>query len=78
MGAAGAWGSPDSLYGVPDTEACQAGGWERVVSEARPGLRYEAYRLPLRAGLYMYRSRAVLDGVSPRDVRPFHLDDAAR
>jgi len=32
----------------------------------------------LAGGLYMYRSRAVFEGVSPRDLRPFHLDDHAR
>ena len=37
-----------------------------------------ATHLPCAGGLYMYRSRAVFEGVSPRDLRPFHLDDHAR
>ena len=42
------------------------------------GLSYEVWRQPLRGGLYMYRSRAHFAGVSPRDLRPFHLEDSAR
>lgn len=50
----------------------------QIVSEAKPGLRYTAWRRPLRGGLYMYRASAVLAGVSPREVRAFHMDDDIR
>lgn len=73
LGVPGAWAAADALLGLPDTPRCHAGGWERCASGAHEGLTYEAERLPLRGGLYIYRSRAVVEGVEPRDVRPFQV-----
>ena len=48
------------------------------MDERRSGLHYRAWRKPLRGGLYAYRSSAVLAGVSPGQLRAFHLDDEIR
>ncbi|KAL6778116.1 hypothetical protein ACKKBG_A16975 [Auxenochlorella protothecoides x Auxenochlorella symbiontica] len=77
LGAREAWGGGDALLGAADAGAA-TGDWERIVAERRDGIAYEAWRRPLRRGLYLYRTRAVLEGVRPADVRAFHLDDAAR
>lgn len=50
----------------------------QIVEDCKPGLHYKAWRRPLRRGLYMYRSVAVISGVTPRQLRAFHLDDAIR
>ena len=50
----------------------------QIVVESKPGLRYRAWRKPLRKGLYVYRSSTTIIGVSPREVRAFHLDDGLR
>eukprot|EP00887_Chlorella_sp_A99_P004935 scaffold4.g4935.t1 len=74
----GAWQEPGALLGLPDTAKCSEGAWEPLVTASKEGLTYQAWRLPLRHGLYAYRSLAVMEGVAPRDVRPFQLDDHAR
>jgi hypothetical protein len=74
-----AWAAPGSLLGPCDTSAaCSDKRWERVIERSEGGLSYEVWRQELRGGLYMYRSRALFAGVSPKDLRPFHLDDHAR
>ena len=74
-----AWAAPGSLLGPCDASAaCSDERWERVIERSEGGLSYEVWRQELRGGLYMYRSRALFAGVSPKDLRPFHLDDHAR
>lgn len=52
--------------------------WDAVVKESKPGLSLKVWRMPLRQGLYIYRSSVFMEGMDPREVRPFHLDDQAR
>lgn len=75
-----AWADAGCLLGAAagGGAGCSEEGWEQVICRSEGGLSYEVWRQPLRAGLYMYRSRTVFQGVSPRDLRPFHLDDHAR
>lgn len=75
LGLPGAMDDPRSLYGLQEEGAS---GWEAAVDESRPGLSLQAWRMHLRGGLYVYRSVVRIEGLSPRDVRPFHLDDQAR
>ncbi len=48
------------------------------MGDSKPGLQYNAWRRPLRRGLYVYRSSTVVAGVTPRELRAFHLDDDVR
>jgi hypothetical protein len=50
-------GSAAALYGTWDTQGFHQ-GWEAVVHEGAEGLRYWAWRRPLRKGLYMYMTKA--------------------
>ncbi|KAK9820651.1 hypothetical protein WJX81_006833 [Elliptochloris bilobata] len=77
-GLPGAWGAPGSLYGVPDTDRCDAGGWELICEAASEEQTYWAWRRPLRAGLYLYRTHAVVEGATAAQLRRFQHDDAAR
>lgn len=78
--------SSSTLLGVTDHpeiwlhSSTSEGGpqWEPIVSRTEGGLMYRAWRLPLRNGLYAYKTSATFLDVSPRDLRPFHLDDNAR
>lgn len=89
LGIPAACSGPDALYGASAStstpsslpQSCagnQFRAWEPLVKDERPGLLIRAWRMPLRKGLYMYRTRVVIEGVSPMEVRPFHLDDHAR
>ena len=71
-----AWGASGSVFGMPDTPA--AAPWELIVQERSPRLFYRAWRRPLRSGLFLYRTRAVFEGVGPAAVRAFHMGDLAR
>lgn len=77
LGLSPAYGEEGSLYGVPDEESFGQ-DWELIIDQSRPGLTVRAWRLPLKSGLYLYRQSAVIGGATPRDVRPFHIDDQAR
>lgn len=63
---------------LPPTPSTSTPPAAQVVDRASEGLRYQVWRQELRRGLYMYRSVATFQGVAPRDLRPFHLDDHAR
>lgn len=52
--------------------------WSHIVDEENEDLELQAWRLPLRKGLYVYLTRAVLHGVAPGDVKAFQLDDSLR
>lgn len=78
LGIPPAWGPGSCLFGSSDTDLSDEAHWEQLVEAGEPGLRYEAWRAPLRRGLYVYRSSTVIEGVAPADVRAFHLDDAIR
>ena len=73
-------GAPGSLLGEPDTSGWASTGWEPIIQETSPalGLAYWAWRRPLRRGLYVYRTHAVLDGASPAALRAFQGDDRSR
>jgi len=79
-GAPRAWGGPAALLGAPDTDACDLAGWELIVQEACPalGLSYWAWRRPLRAGLFLYRTHAVFDGADAPSLRSFQGNDRTR
>ena len=77
-GLPGAWGAPGSLFGVPDTDRCDTGAWELVCEAASAGQAFWAWRRPLRAGLYLYRTHAVIEGATAAQLRRFRHDDAAR
>jgi hypothetical protein len=74
----GAVESSEALLGAQDIAHATTSEWEMVVAEEASGLRVKSWRLPLKRGLYVYLTRAVLEGVAPRDVRAFYLDDEAR
>ncbi|GAB4816531.1 hypothetical protein N2152v2_003577 [Parachlorella kessleri] len=81
LGLPAPWGQEPSLFGSEEGAAgAGAAGeeWEQIVDRSQPGLRYSAWRRPLRRGLYVYRSSAVIEGVSPGELRAFHLDDVGR
>jgi hypothetical protein len=76
---AGAWGAPDSVFGELDSSAAaSAAPWELIVQERSADLTYWAWRRPMRGGLYLYMTQALLEGASPAAVRAFHMHDAAR
>ena len=75
LGISPAFSEHGSLGGGADNPDAE---WEFLSSEARPGLRLRAWRLPVRKGLYAYKTVVEMDGIEPSDVRPFHLDDQAR
>lgn len=77
-GLPGPWGSRDSVFGVPSDDRCELSGWELIIEEKSETLSYWAWRRPLRAGLYMYRTHSVLEDMSAADLRVFQLDDRAR
>lgn len=81
LGIPTACGGPSTLYGLPD-DPVGSNAWEplnNIDAKLLPrGLELRGYRLPLRGGIYMYRSHVVIEGVAPHEVRPFHLDDQAR
>ena len=77
-GLPGGWGAPGSLFGVPDTDRCDVGAWELVCEAASAGQALWAWRRPLRAGLYLYRTHAVIEGATAAQLRRFQHDDAAR
>ena len=52
--------------------------WQPCAGDHRPGLHMNAQRLLLRNGLYVYKTTVFLEGIDAGDVRPFHVDDAAR
>ena len=52
--------------------------WELIVQECSADLSYRAWRKPLRGGLYLYKTHAVVERAAPADVRAFHMDDLAR
>jgi hypothetical protein len=74
----GPWGTTGSVFGVPDTDRCELAGWELIIEEKSESLSYWAWRRPLRAGLYMYRTHTVVEGISAAEVRTFQLDNRAR
>lgn len=83
LGIPPACSGPGTLYGptVRSTLNADAGlpwEWEPLVKDERPGLFIQAWRMPLRKGLFVYKTRVVIEGVGPSEVRPFHLDDHAR
>lgn len=78
LGVTAPWGAEESLYGSVEGSDRAPAEWEQIVDASRSGLHYRAWRKPLRGGLYMYRSSALIEGVSPQQVRAFHLDDDVR
>ncbi|KAK2077172.1 hypothetical protein QBZ16_004806 [Prototheca wickerhamii] len=74
-GLPGPWAEAAALLGEGEDASAS---WEVVVREAKEGLRYTAEARPLRRGLCVYRTRAVVEGLTAAQVRAFHLDDAAR
>lgn len=73
-----AWGSSGSCFGVPDPEHSAPTPWEPICEEVSGGITYQAWRRPMRKGFFLYRTRAVIEGVTPSDVRSFHMDDSNR
>ena len=77
-GLPGAWGEPGSAFGTPDTDRCDLLGWEPICEESSADMTYWAWRRPLRQGLYLYRTHAVVENASAAQLRRFQHDDAAR
>lgn len=63
---------------MPDTDCCDAGAWELVCEAASAGQAFWAWRRPLRAGLFLYRTHAIIEGATAAQLRRFRHDDAAR
>lgn len=85
-GLAGPWSEDEALLGLGEERstastndgAMDFNTWQPLVVESKAGLAYTAHSHHLRRGLHIYRTRAVLEGLTPAEVRAFHLDDAAR
>lgn len=77
-GLPGAWGEPGSAFGTPDTDRCDLLGWEPICEESSADVTYWAWRRPLRQGLYLYRTHAVIENASAAQLRRFQHDDVAR
>lgn len=73
-----AWGSAESLFGVPDSHGSGTAAWELVVSESSSTASYQAWRRPLRKGYYMWKSRTVIQGVTPAELSQFNLHNRTR
>lgn len=69
------WGARNSLFGATDNDHS---AWDCIMEETTQGLKYKAWRRLLRNNLFVYRTSVTFEGISPRDLRPFHLDDGAR
>jgi hypothetical protein len=77
-GLPGAWGSARSCFGNPAAEHRGQFPWELICNEGLGDLTYQAWRRPLRGGFFLYRTRAVIEGATPAEVRTFHMDDNYR